>query len=83
MKTKQSFKIPLTIIMVKGQKTGGYTAFFKQFPEIIAEGPNNNKAIQNLMNAVYDVFKYRSQVKTGRVDPSINIIEKSVNLCLD
>jgi len=83
MKTSQSLKIPLTIIMVKDPNTGGFTAFFKQFPEIIAEGDSDKDVIKNLMNAVHDVFQFKNQIKSEQTDNSSNIIERSVNFCLD
>jgi len=84
MKTAQLFKLPLTAIMVKDPNIGGFTAFFKQFPEIIAEGDTDGEALQNLMNAVYDVFEYRSKLQSENIHhPSSEIIERDINFCLD
>lgn len=83
MKTAELFKLPLTVIMVKDPNFGVFTAFFKQFPEIIAEGKNEELAMQNLMNAVHDVFIYQGQIKEDRQDSSLHIIERPVNFCLD
>jgi len=55
-----NFNIPLTVVMVQDPHIGGYTAYFKQFPDIIAEGDTDDEAMNNLMNAVHDVFVYKS-----------------------
>ena len=74
------FNLPLTVIMVEDPKIGGYTAFFKQFPNIIAEGDNDEDAMNNLMNAIYDVFRYQEEnYKNEEINPAYRIIEKPVN----
>jgi len=83
MKPLHSMKIPLTVIMVKDPKTGGFTAFFKQLPDIIAEGDSDTDVLKNLMNAVYDVFQFKNQIKSEQTDKSINIIERTVDFCLE
>lgn len=75
----KNFNVPLTVIMVEDEIYGGYTAHFKQLPNIIAEGKNEDKAMQNLMNAVHDVFKYENTITNSNYGNS-KVIEKSVNL---
>ncbi len=84
MKTKKKTRepgnfIPLTIIMVQDPHSRGYTAYFKQFPDIIAEGDNENEAERNLINAVHDVFVYQNQMDDDPIDPSLNVSKKSIN----
>jgi hypothetical protein len=83
MKSSELFNLPLTLIMVKDPHFQVFTAFFKQFPEIIAEGQNEDDAAKNLMNAVHDVFQYQGQSKQDKQDSHLNITEKSINFCLD
>jgi predicted RNase H-like HicB family nuclease len=45
-------------IYVKDPTIGGYTAYFADFPAIITEGDNVEKAQQNLWNVVHDFLKY-------------------------
>jgi len=45
-------------IYVKDLKIGGYTGFFKDFPNIITQGETIKETQQNLWNTVYDVLKY-------------------------
>ena len=49
------------LIFVEDPKCGGYTAFFKQRPDILAEGDTKKVAKRNLLNAVYDINKYLKQ----------------------
>jgi len=44
-------------IYVLDEKQGGYTAFFKDFQNIIAQGETLDEAQLNLWNTVYDVLK--------------------------
>jgi len=46
-------------VLVQDIKIGGYTAYFKQLPNIIAEGDTDNEAMKNLTDAVYDVFMFK------------------------
>jgi len=55
MKTKN---LSLDCIMVEDPKIGGYTAFFKQFPNIISEGETVKEAKDNLINAIYDALHH-------------------------
>jgi len=47
----------LRLIFVEDPKSGGFTVFFKQFPNIIAEGDTRKAAKRNLFNAIYDVYR--------------------------
>lgn len=56
MEAKQ---IELTGVFVQDAKGEGYTAFFAQLPNIIAEGDTEEDAAQNLINAVKAVFEHQ------------------------
>jgi predicted RNase H-like HicB family nuclease len=47
-----------TEIYVRDPKQGGFTGFFKDFPNIITEGETIDEAQKNLWNTIYDVLKY-------------------------
>jgi predicted RNase H-like HicB family nuclease len=82
MKTAESFKLPpLTLILVEDSKLGGYTAFFRQLPDIISQGETEKEALQNLMNTVHDVFMFKSKHNDEGIDSSMHIIKRSVNFC--
>jgi len=80
MKKEDLFNLPLTAIFVEDPNIGGYTAFFKQLSNIITEGETQDEAYQNLINAVMDVFEYQSKSESLDLDPSLKVIQKSVNL---
>jgi predicted RNase H-like HicB family nuclease len=53
-------ELPVTPIYVEDKKIGGYTIYFKEFPDIIAEGKSKEEALQNLKNTIFDVYKYKN-----------------------
>lgn len=70
--------IPLNAVLVEDPKIGGYTAYFKQFPDIIAEGETDDEAMRNLTNAVYDVFMFKGH-KLTETDSNYKIIDKTAS----
>lgn len=70
--------IPLNAVLVEDPKIGGYTAYFKQFPDIIAEGETDDEAMRNLTNAVYDVFMFKGNELT-ETDTNYKIIDKTAS----
>ena len=53
---RQQNKISLTAIFV--EEKNGYTAFFVQFPNIIAEGDTKTEVTENLFKLLGDVFEH-------------------------
>ena len=45
-------------IYVKDPKLGGYTAYFRDFPNIVAQGETKKEAQENLWNTTHDVLKH-------------------------
>jgi len=43
---------------VEDPDLGGYTAFFKEFPQIVSQGETFEEAQTNLWNTLYDVIKH-------------------------
>ncbi|NLZ31333.1 MAG: hypothetical protein GX885_11455 [Methanomicrobiales archaeon] len=64
METMKAKMFTLDAILEEDPTLGGFTAFFKQFPNIITEGETEEEAIQNLLNALHDVFVYKTERKT-------------------
>ena len=54
-----NFIFELTKILVPDKKYGGYSAFFAQFPEAIAQGETEEETTRNL----YELFKLMLQDK--------------------
>ena len=79
MTNPKSIKLSFNSILVQDPTTKGYTAFFKEFPEIIAEGDTEDHALLNLIHTLQDVFEYKSK-QTQTIDfPDTQIIEKPIN----
>ena len=53
-------EISVTPIFVKDFRSGGYTVYFKEFPNIASEGETQEEALENIKNTVFDVFKYKN-----------------------
>jgi predicted RNase H-like HicB family nuclease len=79
MKTNNLFTLPFTVIMIQDPNIGGYTAYFKQLQNIVAEGDTEDEAIHNLVNAVHDVFKYQSEIEDESIDTKYNVSKKSID----
>lgn len=84
--------LPLTAILVPNTqydlapvttKNNGYTAYFKQFKEIIAEGDTEEEAIDNLLNAVYDVFIHKNKDTSGDYYPGKKIQKKEITISVN
>lgn len=45
------------IILIEDPKIGGFTAYFEEFPNIMAEGKTSKEAEINLTNALHDILK--------------------------
>lgn len=56
-------KIELTGVFVQDPKTNRFTAFFAQFPNIIAEGDNEQEATLNLFTTFQTVFEYNKNTE--------------------
>jgi predicted RNase H-like HicB family nuclease len=83
MATRQQFPtIPLTAIFVQ-DKNGGYSSFFAQFPEAMAQGHNEEEALNNLLDVfqvMLDDRKYEAEQKV--ISQGFKYIEKPFNLKL-
>ena len=71
--------IPLNAVLVQDPKIGGYTAYFKQFPDIVAEGDPDDEAMKNLTDAVYDVFMFKGKLTEKETDQNYKIIDKTAS----
>ncbi len=81
MKQDDTFSISLNAIMIQDKNDNGFTAYFKQFPNIIAEGENEKDVLRNLFDALHDVFKYKSQSESTPAEfNNLRVVEKLFNL---
>lgn len=52
----------LTVILIEDRIVGGYTAYFKEYPDVISEGGDQNDAINNITYTIMEYFKYLENV---------------------
>ncbi len=77
--------LPLTGIFVQDPSSKGFTAFFAQLPNIIAEGDTEEEATKNLIHAVKVVFEHQKNQELNKgsdCNMDNNVITKSFNLAL-
>ena len=72
--------LPLTIVLVQDPKDNGYTVYFKQFPNIIAEGDDEDSAIRNLFHTMRVAFKDQSNREEENYDLRCKVSKKEINL---
>ena len=61
---------------IEDQKQGGYSGYFKQFPNIFAEGDTEHELITNLFNALHNIFDYEA----SKVANDSKVTKKSIFL---
>lgn len=59
MPEKQEFY--LNVILVKDQKGLGFTGFFAEFPEVIAEGKDEKETERNLIDTLIGALDFKKQ----------------------
>ena len=72
--------ISLTAIFVHDQNSNGYTAYFAQFPEVIAEGDDEMQAEKNLFRVLKEVFEYQKTQEIESMHGVGEVTTKSFNL---
>lgn len=73
-------KFQLTGVFVKDSESSGFTAFFAQLPNIIAEGDTEEDATKNLIHTVQAVFEHQKEVQINSCTPENKVITKPFNL---
>jgi predicted RNase H-like HicB family nuclease len=57
----ENTKLRLNCVLIQDPSDGGYTAFFAEFPDVIAEGDNENEAQHNLMSTMMAASMHKVQ----------------------
>lgn len=65
--------LSLTAILVRDNDSGGYTAFFAQCPNIIAEGNDEESAAQNLFVLASDVFRHQEKEAVESIPSNLEV----------
>lgn len=61
MKDQNQPVLEITGVMIQDPETKGYTAYFAEFPEVIAQGDNLDEAKANLMQAFKSMIEFKSE----------------------
>lgn len=77
MTSTKSNTLSFTGILVQDEKTKGFTAFFKQFPNVIAEGDTEDQAMENLISTLRIVLKSDTEQVINDL-PRNHVIKKTV-----
>ncbi|MFW5879925.1 MAG: hypothetical protein ACOCUV_03785 [bacterium] len=80
IKKEYIYNLPLTIILVQDPDDKGYTVFSKQFPNIIAEGDDEDTAIRNLFETMHVAFKDQADEDKELIARKYNVSKKEINL---
>lgn len=59
MHTDNKPTVSLTGILIEDKQSGGFTAFFAEFPEAVAEGANEVEVQKNLFEALTNVLEVK------------------------
>lgn len=79
MNTDVKPKVSLTGILIQDTEGGGFTAFFAEFPEAVAEGETELEVQKNLFAALSNVLEVKKDDFPDQVDGH-KFITKSFNL---
>lgn len=69
---KTSEKLNFTAVLVQDPYDKGYTAFFEEFPQAIAEGDTDQQALTNLKRAMMVMMEFNKEDVEDSIMPDIN-----------
>jgi len=82
MKTNETLNF--TAVLVQDPFDGGYTAFFEQFPQAIAEGATDEEALANLKRSMIVMMDFNKEDVEDNIMPNLgkygNIKRQNVSL---
>lgn len=80
MKTQEKQKMSLTALFIEDPEDG-FTGFFKEFPNAVAEGDSEEEVKTNLFKALSNMLRFnREDVESEAIKRErlgVNVIEKS------
>ena len=74
--------LKLTGIMITDADNKGITAYFAEFPEVIAQGNNLQEAKTNLLEAFGVMLEFKQSEIEDDGDDDLNITKESFNLLI-
>jgi predicted RNase H-like HicB family nuclease len=61
MKDPKGSTISITGVLIEDPETKGYTAYFAELPEVIAQGSNKEEAKANLFDALKTILDFKRE----------------------
>jgi len=80
MKIHNQTVLSITGVMMKDQKSNGYTAYFAEFPEVVAQGENFDDAKINLVDAFKSMIAFKSVEAQEEINEDDSIITENYPL---
>ena len=80
MSNKQNPILEITGVMIQDPETKGYTAYFAEFPEVIAQGENIDAAKENLFSAFQSMIEFKSSEAKEEFEDDDSIITQTYPL---
>lgn len=74
--------VSITGVLIQDPKTKGFTAYFAEMPDVIAEGKNEDEATKNLFEAFQSVLDFRKE-ESQEEEEDGNIFTRSFNLAIN
>lgn len=73
-------KLSITGVVIQDPGGNGYTAYFAEFPEVIAQGDTEDEAIINAFDALKVIFDFRKEEYENEPEINAGITRKSFDL---
>lgn len=77
-----NFTLKFNLVMIQDKEDGGYTAFFAEFPDVIAEGDSKEEVEKNLLQTMLAVSKHKMQNIQSKLKAD-NVTTKPMNFELE
>ncbi len=73
-------KLSITGVLIQDPTDKGYTAYFAEFPEVIAEGKTEDEAVDNAFEALRIIFEFKKEEYAENNANGFGITQKSFEL---
>jgi len=80
MKNQNQTVLSIRGIMMKDQKSHGFTAYFAEFPEVVAQGKSLKDAKMNLIDAFKSMIEFKSVEAQEAINEDDSIITENYPL---
>jgi predicted RNase H-like HicB family nuclease len=82
MKKPASVSVTLTGIFFKNAKTGSYSSFIAEIPEVVAQGKSEEEAADNLFEAFQIILDVKKEKIFGNKEHAKGVTTRNIKLQL-